>query len=433
MLFPLRLSAQKLSFYRASSSSETLEDVRNKTFVEFEEKVNKGFENGVYWIKVENTSEAIVCELTSAHLKDVQCYVDGLEHSLVLGTLFPTFSLAANKTAFMKISCEMEAFIPFKLSKSNEFNKVENRRLLYSGLYYGFALMVLIINLFYFFSLKEKSFLYYSVFLFFISLAMFQRDGFVGLLLGEDFNLSYFEILTHFLGGVAGSVFAIDYLNMESYWKRYKAIVYSINALAFIIMVVYMTTGLFFWLMVADFVVISILTLIWISGVILFRQNTYSKIFVIAYVFVLIMAFDFFISPLMGWANIGITTKYMKIAGILEMLLLSYAVVYRMKVLHQEYILKERQLYNYTKELHSLEEELQKLNEGKENDITADILSAREVQILELIGAGKINKEIAEELYISVNTVKYHTKKLYAKLNIKSRNEIQPGFVESLN
>ncbi|QTE23218.1 helix-turn-helix transcriptional regulator [Polaribacter cellanae] len=37
----------------------------------------------------------------------------------------------------------------------------------------------------------------------------------------------------------------------------------------------------------------------------------------------------------------------------------------------------------------------------------------------------KTNKEIAEALFISVNTVKYHVKNIYDKLNIKSRREAQ--------
>jgi LuxR family maltose regulon positive regulatory protein len=50
-------------------------------------------------------------------------------------------------------------------------------------------------------------------------------------------------------------------------------------------------------------------------------------------------------------------------------------------------------------------------------------LSERELEILRLIAAGRSNPEIAELLYLSLNTVKWHAKNLYSKLNVGSRIE----------
>lgn len=51
-------------------------------------------------------------------------------------------------------------------------------------------------------------------------------------------------------------------------------------------------------------------------------------------------------------------------------------------------------------------------------------LTAREIEILSLLQSGASNKEIGEKLYISVETVKYHIKNIYAKLQISSRSEL---------
>jgi LuxR family maltose regulon positive regulatory protein len=50
-----------------------------------------------------------------------------------------------------------------------------------------------------------------------------------------------------------------------------------------------------------------------------------------------------------------------------------------------------------------------------------DPLSKRELEILALIATGLKNKEIAEQLYISLNTVLYHIKNIYNKLGVKKR------------
>ena len=50
-------------------------------------------------------------------------------------------------------------------------------------------------------------------------------------------------------------------------------------------------------------------------------------------------------------------------------------------------------------------------------------LSRRETEILEKIAQGLANKEIAERLGLSVETVRVHLKRIYEKLHVRSRTE----------
>jgi len=50
-----------------------------------------------------------------------------------------------------------------------------------------------------------------------------------------------------------------------------------------------------------------------------------------------------------------------------------------------------------------------------------DLISERELEVLRLIATGFSNKEIAEKLFISLNTVKTHTKNINSKLDVTSR------------
>jgi ATP/maltotriose-dependent transcriptional regulator MalT len=48
-------------------------------------------------------------------------------------------------------------------------------------------------------------------------------------------------------------------------------------------------------------------------------------------------------------------------------------------------------------------------------------LTARELQVLRLVAAGKSNHTIADELFISEHTVARHVQNIFAKLNVSSR------------
>lgn len=59
----------------------------------------------------------------------------------------------------------------------------------------------------------------------------------------------------------------------------------------------------------------------------------------------------------------------------------------------------------------------------KTQDDFTIFLSARELEVLALIAAGKSNQEIAEQLYLALNTVKRHASNIYNKLAVKKRTE----------
>jgi DNA-binding CsgD family transcriptional regulator len=70
------------------------------------------------------------------------------------------------------------------------------------------------------------------------------------------------------------------------------------------------------------------------------------------------------------------------------------------------------------------------LNQERLRELT---ITKRELEILELIASGMSNREIADRLFVSENTVKTHSSRLFEKLSAKRRTQaVQIGKEQGL-
>lgn len=60
---------------------------------------------------------------------------------------------------------------------------------------------------------------------------------------------------------------------------------------------------------------------------------------------------------------------------------------------------------------------------SNDDDNDAEVLDDREREIMQRVAEGKSNDEIAKEVYVSVDTVKFYLKQIFAKFGFKNRTE----------
>ncbi|MBN2305446.1 MAG: hypothetical protein JXQ72_13255 [Anaerolineae bacterium] len=70
-----------------------------------------------------------------------------------------------------------------------------------------------------------------------------------------------------------------------------------------------------------------------------------------------------------------------------------------------------------------LDEFIQNLEPPSPSTARADLLTEREVEVLGLVGEGKTNRAIADELILSVGTVKWYLSQIYSKIGVGSRTQ----------
>jgi LuxR family maltose regulon positive regulatory protein len=84
--------------------------------------------------------------------------------------------------------------------------------------------------------------------------------------------------------------------------------------------------------------------------------------------------------------------------------------------IHTEYVKRLlRAFHGYTQE--------QSISDIVPSSVLIEPLSKRELEIMALLDAGKSNKEIADELILSIGTVKKHVYNIYSKLGVKRRTQ----------
>ncbi len=409
---------ENLSFQEVQSSS---------LFKPFQNNLNKGLNNGVYWVKLETNQGYRTVEIPTNHVEVQAFYTQNKRITTYKNTLHTAYPLARGVN-YIKIKCSKEAYIPIRIIK--DYQRANSLSFWINGLYYGVALMIFVFNLLYFFNFKERTFLYYSLFLAFITLSLFLRDGLFQYFFDATWLTTYGETIFHSGVAIMGAIFASEYLNHKEHLPKLKWISIALCCLLLVTYSIYLVSHNYLFFALGEVICLTTLGMYLISGFILFKKNSFSKFFTIAYLFIFLFAYDFYVAPIFGIPNLVNTTNPIKVAGAIEMIVISFAVVYRMRILHYENKQIKQELFEHTSQIEELEDQLNKLKEGKTNNITISDLSKREIEILTLISKGASNQEISDALFISINTVKYHTKKLYEKLKINSRKEAKKKAIE---
>ena len=252
-----------------------------------------------------------------------------------------------------------------------------------------------------------------------MSLGLFIKDGMLHLI---DVSIDLIKILSviiYFSVAFFSSKFANSYLQLDYYYPKLKKVNYVFGILILLSGIIFLIFNAFNFLVLLKIFVFSLLTIYWFTSILLFKKNVFTKIFAFAYTILLFSGINLYVLKFLGIPIGEINSHSIKVSGYVQMIVLSFAILYRMKILKNQNEYMNTEIINYSNEISKLTE----LNKNENKKPKLSTLSYREKGIFNLIIAGNSNKEIASILSISVNTVKFHVKNIYEKLNIKSRKE----------
>lgn len=419
-----------ISYLEDIERSETIKTISKKKLKNLESP-NLGFKNGVYWFKIvldkKQIDESIIFDLPETHIHKIEIYQNNETISYKeLDNSHLSLLINANpqgNTYYLKVYFNYEVFFPLNLKVYKYSQLSEKYSFFVNGIYYGFALMVLIVNLFFYFSLKDKTFLFYCFFLILITTIFLDYDGLFNIIFPESY-LKYYRILTHFLVCLFGALFANQFLNIKYYLPKSNRIGILLLLITMSSYLLFIPTGKFLFIAIGDTFSMLVLFHYWCIGLIISKKYKFAKFFVFGYSLILFSSFLFVIPRNWGLNTFSVSLNTVKLGALFEMLILTYAITYRIKILHKENEKFKEEIKVYLNKINSLKNGS---NEADKNNIevliTENNLSEREADVLLLIFKGYTNQRIGDELFISLNTVKYHIRNIYQKLNINTKNE----------
>lgn len=433
---------QKMSFYKDKTDVETIQSIQSHKFISVNNAI-LGLNNATFWFKVvvESTqnNQPLIFSTEENSVEGVEIYQNNIllsSEKESTGIRYPILKVKNYNTQpfYIKVRFKRQVNFPLKVYTESYFSTLDKISFLKSGFYYGFVAMVFIINLFFFFSLKDNAFFLYCIFLIAINLSIANFDGLSSFFIPSSIA-NYATLAIHFFLAVSGAIFATAFLDLKRLYPKSIVIGGGLLSLTIVAYILYVGSQNYIFYALGNIVCLLVLLVYWLMGVYVLKSQLSAKFFVIGYSLILFTALLFAIPQDFGITHLSLSIETVKLGAMFEALILTYAITHRVKILHQENAKYTENIKDYVQQIFRLEEQLskkenlevapQKTLEDKIEIVAKEhALTEREADILLQIVNGLKNQEIADKLFVSVNTIKYHTRNIYEKLDVKKRGDI---------
>lgn len=235
------IRGEQLEFLEDTSGKLSLDAVvANRNFKTLPQPVpNFGHTRSVVWLKfdISNlTNEDVFLEIGNPLLNHIEVYSLSPGKSARKGTygnqlsfykrtipvntflVDPSLGSGEAKTIFIRLESTEPIEAPIHAGTLKAFYAFHHKLTFFEGIYFGFVLLILLYNLFLFFSVRDDIYLYYVIYVFTMILMMAHFKGYTFEYLWPDYasGNKFFSIIFS-SGGIAGLIFSIRFLKSRHY------------------------------------------------------------------------------------------------------------------------------------------------------------------------------------------------------------------------
>jgi len=366
------------------------------------------------WYEVDNTG-AVIDNKTYAPLNHFN-EREFRETSYLIS--LDNFKKGQVKNIYMRVHCNEQVILPIFIRDEKNSREVFITKNFVSGIYIGVIFVMILYNLFVYFSVKDITYIYYVLYFAFSGLTHMTIEGLTYKYLwpGSVFIEAHSLLFFSNVAGIVTTLFIKSFLRTKEFTPKFDKIFTGIIA-----MFIISTTISFFGFRQAAFIIMQNVTLLGaifaiIVAIVVYRKGYKPANFFLIAWSILIAGGVVFILKDYGILPYNNITRYsMQAASGLESILLSIALGDKINVLRQEKLAAIKETENILKEqnitLENLVEARTEELDKKNNDLNLTLSELKEtqaqlVQSEKMSSLGQLTAGIAHEINNPMNYAK---------------------------
>lgn len=452
VLIPIYSFAQKNN--RDLNIFETLQ------YIPLQGKQNTEISNRVgasKWVKIKLKNEEInkpcIFKFPSAHIIDYEFFInDGNKWNKVIpnydldgskiNTRFPEYHFKSSTSfIYLKIPDNFNNIEQFVLKERGAYKGLSITMLILTGIYYGFIILSIILNLGFYYILKDKTFIIFSLLVAAIGLIFFHEDGMFYFISDGKYQLKHIITLSFPAISFLLSYFTFNFINIKDSGKTFKIILTTLTLISIFLAVSYTITDLFLYLLILKHACLILPTIGFLISLSSVKKDKYIKVLSAIFIILIFQVLGYSWSITYDVFNHSFfNLNALRVTMSISIVAINIVILLRVENLNKQNLKFRNQIQNYIFELKQrkmedsliINDNISMLSKDNTLNTIEKIISQlkeefaltdRETDVLIGIWEGLANQEIAENLSISLSTTKHHVSNLYAKLNVKNRSQ----------
>lgn len=243
------------------------------------------------------------------------------------------------RTFYLRVKSSEQLILPIYINKPVALWASVSEENLVSGMYLGIILIMVVYNLFLFFSVRDKSYIYYVIYVLFVGLTQIGIKGYTYQYLWP--NSPYFEsksvVLCAALACIAASLFTRDFLHVKDNFPRVNKLLSALIVFfALSIVLVFINQDQAGFLVMQLTTTAFSLIVFFVSLATMIKGYTPATFFFIAWSILLTGSFIFLFKDYGLLPYNMFTRSIVQVTSAIEMALLSFALANRINILKKE-------------------------------------------------------------------------------------------------